>query len=80
MPIINPLSAIKKSLFKKKIGSSPEDLVYVGEQDQQIQITLIKYNEQTEETIEIKNIEELKEKFDPDKINWINLDGVGNRD
>ncbi len=80
MPIINPLSAIKKSLFKRKIGSSPEDLVYIGDQDQQIQITLIKYNGQTAETIEIKNIEDLKEKFEKDKINWINLDGVGNRD
>jgi magnesium transporter len=80
MPIINTISAIKKSLFKEKIGSSPEDLVYVGDQDQQIQITLIKYNERSAETIEIKNIEDLKEKFEPDKINWINLDGVGNRD
>jgi magnesium transporter len=26
MPIINPLSAIRKSLFKQKIGSAPEDL------------------------------------------------------
>jgi hypothetical protein len=33
MPIINTISAIKKSLFKEKIGSSPEDLVYVGDQD-----------------------------------------------
>lgn len=80
MPIINPILAIKRSLFKKKIGSSPGDLVYLGDQDQQIQITLIKYNEQTEETIDIKNIEDLKEKFEPDKINWINLDGIGNRD
>ncbi len=78
MPIINPLSAIKKSLFKKKIGSAPEDLVYMGDQDQQIQITLIKYDEQTAESIEIKDIEDLKEEFDQEKINWINLDGVGN--
>ncbi len=80
MSIINPLSAIKKSLFKKKIGSSPEDLVYIGDQDQQIQITLIKYDEQTVESIEIKNTEDLIDKFEPDKINWINLNGVGNRD
>jgi magnesium transporter len=79
MPVINPLSAIKRSLYKKKIGSAPEDLVYLGDQDEEVQITLIKYDEQTAENIEIKNIVDLKEKFEPDKINWINLDGVGNR-
>ena len=56
MPVINPLSAIKKSLYKKKIGSAPEDLVYLGDQDEEVQITLIKYDEQTAENIEIKDI------------------------
>ena len=80
MAIVNPISAIKKSLYKHKVGKSPGELVYVGEKDSQTNITLIKYDNQSAETIEIKNLDHLLDCFEPDKINWINLDGVGNKD
>ncbi len=79
MAIINPISAIKKSLYKKKVGNSPGELVYVGEKDTTVNITLIKYDNESTETIEIKDIDHLKECFEPDKINWIDLDGVGDK-
>jgi len=54
--------------------------VYVGEKDSQTNITLIKYDNLTAETIEIKNFDHLLDCAEPDKINWINLDGVGSKD
>ena len=77
MAIVNPISAIKKSIYKKKVGNSPGELVYVGEKDTKINITLIKYDNQSAETIEIRNFDHLLECFETNKINWINLDGVG---
>jgi hypothetical protein len=31
MSIINPLSTLKKSFYAKKIGTTPDDYIYVGE-------------------------------------------------
>lgn len=77
MSIINPLSIIKKSFYAKKVGKTPGEFIYTGEKKKDVKITLIKYNEQSEDTINIKNFDHLLECFDNDKINWINLDGVG---
>ena len=77
MAIINPLTAIRKSLYKRKVGKSPGELVYIGEKDTNINITLIKYNKVSTERIEIKDFDHLISCFDPGMINWINLDGVG---
>ena len=77
MSIINPLSIIKKSFYAKKVGKIPGELVYAGEKKKDVQITLIKYNEQSEDTIDIMSFDHLLECWDNDKINWINLDGIG---
>jgi len=77
MTIVNPLSIIKKSLFIKKVGNAPDELVYVGDKEEPVNITLTKYTREKVETLDIKTFEELIKKIDKDKVNWINLDGVG---
>jgi len=78
MAIINPISLLKRSLFAKKVGGSPGQFIYVGEKPKDVEIILVKYDADTEETIEIKNFEHLIQNIDDSKNNWINLDGVGN--
>jgi magnesium transporter len=77
MAIINPIFHLKKSLYAKKIGSSPGEYIYVGDKPKDVNISLIKYDIGSEEAINIENFEHLKQSFDSKKINWINLDGVG---
>ena len=77
MAVINPLSILKKSLFERKIGTSPGEYIYVGKKLKEVKITLVKYDSDSEETIEIKNFDHLIENLDDHKNNWINLDGVG---
>jgi magnesium transporter len=77
MAIINPLSLIKKSFYAKKVGKTPGEFIYAGEKKKDVKMTLIKYNEVSEDTIQIDSFEHLLECFEHDKINWINLDGVG---
>jgi len=77
MSIINPISIIKKSFFAKKIGTAPGEYTYVGDNLQDVKIDLIKYDADSEETLDIENFEHLKQSIDYKKINWINLDGIG---
>lgn len=77
MAIINPISLLKKSLYAKKIGSSPGAYIYVGDKPKDVKISMIKYDIESEEVIDIENFEHLKQSFDRNKMNWINLDGVG---
>jgi magnesium transporter len=77
MAIINPISILKKSLFERKIGTSPGEYIYVGKKLKEVKITLVKYDSDSGETIEIKNFDHLIENLDDHKNNWINLDGVG---
>jgi magnesium transporter len=80
MAIINPISLLKRSLFAKKVGSSPGEYIYVGEMLKDVNISLIKYDTDSQESIDIENLEHLKKSFDHRKINWVNFDGVGNVD
>lgn len=77
MAIINPISLLKKSLFEKKVGTSPGQYIYVGKKTKAVKITLVKYSLDSEETIHIDSFDHLKENLDDRKNNWINLDGVG---
>lgn len=78
MAIINPLSLLKKSRYAKKVGQAPGEYVYVGDKSADVKISLIKYNKDGENSMDIDDIHHLKENMDNSKINWINFDGVGN--
>lgn len=43
-------------------------------------ISLIQYDANSIEEVELDTFEELVEKFDPSKVNWINIDGLGDVD
>lgn len=77
MAIINPLSLLKKSRYSKKIGGSPGQYVYVGDKFKEAKITLVKYDLTNEETIQIEDFSHLTKCLDKHKINWVNIDGVG---
>ena len=63
--------------LKKKIGSEPGSLSYVGiEREEDVSITLIQYDEISHQTITDTEIENIFTKINKAKNNWINIDGV----
>ncbi len=75
---LNPLRQTKKKKsYSRKVGLAPGQLLYIGEHEGgPIEMSLIKYDQSGVEEYDIKDVEDLIEKFDPGKINWINIDGI----
>jgi magnesium transporter len=65
------------SRLKKKVGTEPGTLSYVGiERDVDVSITLIQYDEVSHQTINDTEIENIFQHINKAKNNWINIDGV----
>lgn len=63
--------------LKKKVGAEPGTLTYIGiDRDEDVNITLIQYDEASHQTIIDKNIDNIFSKIVKGKNNWINVDGV----
>jgi magnesium transporter len=63
--------------LKKKIGSEPGSLTYVGiEREEDVSITLIQFNETSHNTVTDTEIENVLTKITKAKNHWINIDGV----
>jgi magnesium transporter len=66
---------IKKTT--KKLGLPPGTLIHVGDKKtNDVKITVIDYNENNFDEIEVKNIEECYPFKDKPSITWINIDGI----
>lgn len=62
-------------------GTAPATLLpRVGASAGPPAISLIQYDATSIEEVELDTFEELVEKFDPSKVNWINIDGLGDVD
>lgn len=62
---------------KKPVGLAPGSMIYVGDQTQgSSTIQLIKYDVNDIEKIRIKDVNRLSEHLDPEKVNWLHIDGV----
>ena len=65
--------------FRKKIGTAPGTLTYTGEADQRaIQISLLQYNSTSLEEDKYSDISQVIEKYNPEHVNWIDVDGIHN--
>ena len=63
--------------LKKKVGVEPGTLTYIGiEREENVNITLIQYDEVSHQSITDTNIENIFSKINKGKNNWINIDGV----
>lgn len=68
-------NSIKSAL--KKVGTKPGSIIYTGEKSQElVEMTLISYNKD-EYAVNVLDIESIKD-LDPDKVNWINVNGLHN--
>ncbi|SKA73350.1 magnesium transporter [Clostridium sp. USBA 49] len=66
---------IKKSF--KKIGESPGTLVYNGEyKTDEIKLTMIKYNKDFYEKIDLNDIKECFDDNNKEYIKWVNIEGL----
>lgn len=62
-----------------KKGLPPETLVFTGEKKLDVpKVTLIRYNEDQFEEINIDNASSLPREFPPGKVTWLNIDGLHN--
>ncbi|NUN10546.1 MAG: magnesium/cobalt transporter CorA [Ignavibacteriaceae bacterium] len=60
-----------------KKGLPPETLVFTGDKKlAEPKITLIRYNETDFEEIQINEASSLPEEFPPDRVTWLNIDGL----
>jgi magnesium transporter len=61
----------------KKVGSAPGTLVHIGNRFKETsEITLIQYNKETEEILQVNNIDESFSHFNNEKVKWINIEGL----
>lgn len=66
---------IKK--YQKKVGLPPGTLIHVGkERSEEVNITVIDYDEKHFEEIEVKKVEECFPFKDKPTVIWVNIDGV----
>jgi len=66
---------IKK--YQKKVGLPPGTLIHVGkERSEEVNITVIDYDEKHFEEIEVKKVEECFPFKDKPTVTWVNIDGV----
>lgn len=66
-----------KNQLTKIIGKIPGELVYVGKREYQPAVfQLIKYNEESSETLKTGEVEVLVAGLAENKINWIDMDGL----
>lgn len=71
------MSAQRKN--RKKPGLPPGSLIYTRERMQDhVTIQLIQYNEQGVDIYEKPNLQDILKTIDPDKVNWININGLHN--
>ncbi len=75
---LNPLRKLrKKSHYTKKIGLPPGQIMYVGDHEAEpVEIKIIKYNVAEVEEKQILSLADLDKHFDPNHVNWIDLDGI----
>ncbi|MFH0765015.1 MAG: magnesium/cobalt transporter CorA [Calditrichota bacterium] len=64
-----------------KSGMAPGSAVYVGERKtERVKITLLEYDENTCEERELSNIEECREGLNPEKMTWVDIQGLDQTD
>jgi magnesium transporter len=65
------------SALSSKINTSPGSLLYIGDVHRhKTDIQLITYNPETVNEFTSQDIEEVISKYDPDSVNWININGL----
>ncbi|MCF7822624.1 MAG: magnesium/cobalt transporter CorA [Candidatus Marinimicrobia bacterium] len=65
--------------YNKNLGMPPGTLTYIGAlPGHDVNISVIDYNQENYQSVEIKNIQELQYYRDQPTITWINLDGIHN--
>jgi magnesium transporter len=70
-----------RSVPAGRAGSSPGSTVYIGDREPtEATFSLIQYNQNAVAVITPESIEEVILMQDPNKINWINVNGLGNPD
>ena len=63
----------------EKTGAPPGTLFYSGEeQTQKVRLTLIEYNETEFIERDFYDLTECVDQFNPDRVQWINIDGIHN--
>lgn len=61
----------------KKVGSAPGTLVHIGSKfKEKSEITLIQYNNETEEMLHTNNIDKCFSHFNTEKVKWLNIEGL----
>src|SRR5690606_32529087 len=71
-------SAVKKRM-RTKVGLSPGSLIYVGEEyEGDTVIHLTSYNPDKVTTVLINSVDEIKNRIDPQIVNWVNITGIHN--
>lgn len=79
LPNLPKLSLHLSSKAKMRAGLPPGTLIYVGKKKtEKSEFELIQYDEKTIESFTSKATDEILERLDPAKRNWINLDGLHN--
>ena len=74
-----PISPIFRSVGTAGVGTSPGTAVYIGDREPvEATFSLIQYNKGAVAVITPESIEEVILMEDPNKVNWVNVNGLGN--
>jgi magnesium transporter len=80
-PVKRSFQPIFRSVPRGKAGTSPGSTVYIGDREPtDTTFSLIQYNQNAVAVITPESVEEVILMQDPDKINWINVNGLGHEE